>query len=72
LVATDLAAGRSATLRIINGGTNRTIAYSASWRWVGTKPANPFTLLANKLGVLSLTAFGSNESDVIAAWAAEP
>jgi hypothetical protein len=71
LVATDLAAGRSATLRIINGGTNRTIAYSASWRWVGLKPANPFTLAANKIGILSLTAFGSAETDVIAALAVE-
>lgn len=72
LVTSNRAAGRSATLRIINGATNRTIAYSASWRWVGTKPASGFTLPANKLGILTLTSFGANETDIIAAWAVEP
>jgi hypothetical protein len=72
LVTSNRAAGRSATLRIINGGTNRTITYSASWRWVGTKPASGFTLNANKVGILTLTAFGTNETDIIAAWAVEP
>jgi hypothetical protein len=72
LVTSNRAAGRSSSLRIINGGTNRTVAYSSSWRWVGAKPANPFTLVANKLGVLSLTAFGTAETDIIAAWAVEP
>lgn len=72
LVTSNRASGRSSTLRIINGGTSRTIAYSSSWRWVGAKPANPFTLNANKLGVLSLTAFGTAETDIIAAWAVEP
>ena len=72
LVTSNRSAGRSATLRIINGGTNRTITYSASWRWVGTKPASGFTLDANKVGILTLTAFGTNETDIIAAWAVEP
>lgn len=72
LVTSNRSAGRSATLRIINGGTNRTITYSASWRWVGTKPASGFTLNANKVGILTLTAFGTNETDIIAAWAVEP
>jgi hypothetical protein len=72
LVTSNRSSGRSATLRIINGGTSRTVAYSSSWRWVGAKPANPFTLSANKLGILTLTAFGANETDVIAAWAVEP
>lgn len=72
LVTSNRSAGRSATLRIINGGTNRTITYSASWRWVGTKPTSGFTLDANKVGILTLTAFGTNETDIIAAWAVEP
>jgi hypothetical protein len=72
LVTSNRAAGRSATLRIINGATNRTVAYSASWRWVGTKPASGFTLNANKIGILTLTAFGANETDIVAAWAVEP
>jgi hypothetical protein len=72
LVTSNRSAGRSATLRIINGSTNRTISYSASWRWVGTKPASGFTLPANKIGILTLTAFGANETDIVAAWAVEP
>jgi hypothetical protein len=59
-------------LRIINGGTNRTIAYSSDWRWVGTKPTSGFTLNANKIGILTLTSFGTAETDIVAAWAVEP
>lgn len=72
LVTSNRVAGRSVTLRIINAGTNRTIAYSSSWRWVGTKPASGFTLNANKIGILSLTSFGTAETDIVAAWAVEP
>jgi hypothetical protein len=62
-------AGVSKTV-IWNGGTaNRSVTFPAGWVFVSTKPT---TLLANKRGVLSLTATGTTEAEVTAAWAAQP
>lgn len=62
------AAGRSAVIRVVGDVSQRTVAFNASWRFVGAKPT---TLAANKVAVLSLTAFGANETDIVAAWAVE-
>lgn len=76
LTTSNRSAGESVTLRIVNGGTNRTITFpgtppALTWRYVGTKPANAYTLAANKIAVLTITAFGTNESDIVAAFSVE-
>jgi hypothetical protein len=58
------------TVRIIGDSSQRTLTLSEVWKWIGA--AKPTTLAAGKVAVLSLTAFGANESDVIAAYAVEP
>lgn len=60
--------GRSVTIRVINGTTERALIFPAAWRFLGDKPTN---IAANKIGVLTLASFGSTESDVVAAWAVE-
>jgi hypothetical protein len=65
---TGYASGRSVTIRVLNGSTLRTLTFPAAWRFVSAKPAN---IAASKLGVLTLTCFGSAEADVVAAWAVE-
>jgi hypothetical protein len=60
--------GRSITIRVINGATQRTLAFPAGWRFVGEKPAN---IAADKVAILTVAAFGSNASDVVAGWAVE-
>jgi hypothetical protein len=64
----NYANGRGVTIRVINGGTQRTLTFPAGWRFVGAKPAN---IAANKVGILTLVAFGTAEADVIAGWAVE-
>lgn len=59
----NYANGRGVTIRVINGGTQRSLTFPAGWRFVGAKPAN---IAANKIGVLTLAAFGTNEADVVA------
>jgi hypothetical protein len=60
------AAGQYVTVRVVGDGSNRTLTFPGTWVWVGS--VAPSTLLASKVGVLSLICFGSNDSDVVASW----
>lgn len=62
------AAGRSVTVRVVNGSTTRTLTFPAGWRFVGAKPDD---IEASKVGILTITAFGTADSDILAAWAVE-
>lgn len=61
------AAGRSVTFRLNPGASPRTLAYP-SWRFVGTKVTS---LAASKLAVLTITFFGTADTDCIAAISVE-
>lgn len=65
LTASNLAAGRTTVIRIIADASQRTLTFPADWKFLGTKPAN---IAASKTGVLSLTFFGTADSDCVAAW----
>lgn len=65
LTTSNRAAGRTVTLRLICDGTLRTLTVPAGWVFLGTKPSN---IAASKRGVLSLTFFGTADTDCIAAW----
>jgi hypothetical protein len=64
------AVGRSIAVRIVCDGTTRTFSFPAGWKFLSM--AAPANIAANKTGVLSLTCFGSNDSDIVAVWAVEP
>lgn len=61
------AAGRSVTFRLNPGASGRTLGYP-SWRFVGTKVTS---LAASKLAVLTITFFGTADTDCIAAISVE-
>ena len=61
----NLATGRTVVIRIIADASQRTLTFPTDWKFIGTKPAN---IAASKTGVLSLTFFGSLDSDCFAAW----
>ena len=61
-------AGKSATIRINPGASNRSLSFPAGWRFLSIKPT---TANANKIGVLTLTSFGTTEAGVVAAWGDE-
>ena len=65
LTTSNRAAGRTAVIRIIADASQRTLAFPTDWKFLGTKPAN---IAASKTGVLSLTFFGTADSDCVAAW----
>lgn len=66
----NLAAGRSKTVRIIGDSSERALTFPAGWTFVGA--AAPATLAANKDAVLTLTSFGTTDANVVAAYAVEP
>lgn len=65
--ASGYAAGQYVTVRVVCDGTNRTISFPATWVWVGS--VAPTTLIASKVGLLSLVVFGTTEATVVASWA---
>ncbi len=65
----NLAAGRSVTIRIIGDSSTRTLTFPA-WKFVGA--AAPASLAANKVAILTITSFGATDANCIAAYSAEP
>ena len=61
-------AGRFASIRIIGDSTSRNFTFPSGWVFVGPKPTS---IAANKWAAMSLTFFGTNDSDCIAAYAEE-
>lgn len=64
------AAPRARTIRIIGDGSSRTLTFPAGWIFIGA--AVPTALAANKVAILSVTCFGANDSDIVAAYSAQP
>lgn len=64
--ASNYAAGRSITIKVINGATQRTLTFPTGWIFLnGSKPT---VILASKTAVLTVTCFGTLEADCVAAW----
>jgi len=63
--ASNYAAGRSVTILVINGGTERTLDFPTNWRFISAKPSS---ILPNKNAILTITSFGTTEGDTAAAW----
>lgn len=64
------AAGYAKAIAVIieADGSDRTLTFNANWTFMGTAPAD---IAANKVGVLSLTATGPAEADVVCAYYVE-
>lgn len=58
-------AGSRRTIRLVGDGSNRTLTFPTGWVFLGTKPTE---LASGKVGVLSLTSFGTNEANCVAEW----
>lgn len=64
----NLANGRTVVLRLVADGTARNLTFPAGWKFIGAKPTN---IAASKSAILSLTFFGSADTDCIAAYGVE-
>jgi hypothetical protein len=64
--------GRSASVRVICDASTRTLTFPSGptgWTWLGSGP--PASLEAGDVGYLSITAYGTADTDVVAAWSYE-
>jgi len=59
-------APRTVSIRIIAGASNRNYTFPAGWKFVGG--ATPTQILANKIAILTITCFGTTDSDVVGAY----
>jgi hypothetical protein len=59
---------KNISIRLIGDSLTRNLFFDDKIRWIGD---TPISLAANALGILSLTSFGPNVSDTIAAWGEE-
>jgi hypothetical protein len=69
LTNSNLAAGRTLVIRLIPGASQRTLAFPVGWKFYSDKPA---TIAANKEAVLSLTYFGTADTDCVAVYKQQP
>lgn len=63
------AAGRSVTYKINPGASARTPTFPAGWVWIG---ATPTTFTASKIGILTVTCWGTADTDVTASYNEQP
>jgi hypothetical protein len=66
---TNRTSGGEKVLRILGDSTARTLSFPSGWAWLNS--AAPTSLAAGKTAILSLTCFGTSESDVVAAYSAQ-
>ena len=62
------AAGKSIVIKIAAGGSARTFTWNGSWVFIGEQPTS---IAANKTAILSMTCFGTAETDVVCSYAVE-
>ena len=68
----NLGPGRSASVRVVCDGTTRSLTFPTGpggWTWLGSGP--PAVLAAGDIGYLSITAYGTADAEVVAAWSYE-
>jgi hypothetical protein len=65
--STNLGAARNISVRIIGDTVSRNLtSFPAGWTWLGGTA--PTVLEANKIAILSLASFSTNDANVIASW----
>jgi hypothetical protein len=63
------ALGRAVVVRLLSGASARTLNFPSGWVFLG---AVPTTLAANKTAVISVTFFGTADTDAVVAYAVQP
>ena len=61
-------AGKSVLIKFTAHTSDNTFVWNSSWIFIGEKPAS---IAANKTALLSITCFGTNETDVICSYAVQ-
>jgi hypothetical protein len=70
LQTSNRATGRAVVLRLVGDASSRTLTFPGSWVFLGATA--PSALAAGKTAILSITYFGSADSDAVCAYAVQP
>lgn len=62
--------GSAIACKVTAPSTNVSLTFPANWSFLGN--GVPATITSNKVGIISITAFGANPSDIVAVWAVQP
>jgi len=62
LTCSNLGAVKMASIKLFANGSNQNIYYPTTWGWIGTAPT---TLSSSKIGIISLTCYGSTDTDIV-------
>ena len=69
LTTSNRATGKSKTLKMSNtSGSTQTLNFPSGWKWVGAKPTDQ---AGNKIAILTMTCFGTADTDIVAGYAVE-
>lgn len=60
------------TVGLFAGGSQRNLSFNSNWKWLGTTNNPPTALASGKVGILSLRCNGTTETNIWAAFAAQP
>ncbi len=63
-------AGRVISVKLTGNITNSNLTFPAGWQFLGA--GAPGSLASNKVAILSLTAYGTDPTNIVAAYAAQP
>ena len=66
----NLATGKALAVKVVCDGTPRNFTFPGTWKWLGA--AAPASIAATKTAIISLTAFGAADSNVVASYLVEP
>jgi hypothetical protein len=65
--ASNYGSGRAVSVRMVAGASTRAISFPNGWKWLGGG-SGPTSVPANKVAMVSVVSYGSDESDVVAGW----
>jgi hypothetical protein len=66
--AANKGAGKSIVIKILCDGTARNFTWNSSWIFIGEKPTS---IAASKTAILSMTCFGTAETDIVCSYAVQ-
>lgn len=61
--------GKALTVRVNGDTVDRTVAFPVGWTFVGANA--PVTAFSNKVNMLTIQAFGTADTDIIASWSSQ-
>jgi len=67
--SSNLASGRAMLIRVLAQTTTHTLTFPVGWNWMGVSA--PPSIASGQTAMLSLSAYGAADSDVVASWAYE-